>query len=77
MRRLSYVLLLVIIFMQTAGIRDGASHCAKMLSVFYDSLNTSDPTDPEVMIKIDISNAFNTACRARTLDVLSGRASRD
>jgi len=63
--------------MQTAGIRDGASHCAKMLLVFYDSLNTSDPTDPEVMIKIDISNAFNTACRARTLDVLSGRASRD
>ena len=63
--------------MQTAGIRDGASHCAKMLSVFYDSLNTSDPTDPEVIFKIDVSNAFNTTCRARTLDVLSGRASRD
>jgi hypothetical protein len=28
------------------------------------------------MIKIDISNAFNTTCRALTLDVLSGRASR-
>jgi hypothetical protein len=25
-------------FVQTAGIRDGASHCAKVLSVFYDSL---------------------------------------
>jgi hypothetical protein len=24
-------------FIQTAGIRDGASHCAKVLSVFYDS----------------------------------------
>ena len=25
-------------FIQTAGIRDGTSHCAKVLSVFYDSL---------------------------------------
>jgi hypothetical protein len=25
-------------FIQTAGIRDGASHCAKVLSVLYDSL---------------------------------------
>jgi hypothetical protein len=64
-------------FFQTAGIRDGASHCAKVLSVFYDNLDTSDPNDPEVIIKIDISNAFNTTCRALTLDVLSGRASRD
>jgi hypothetical protein len=64
-------------FIQTAGIRDGASHCAKILSVFYDNLDTSDPNDPEVIIKIDISNAFNTTCRALTLDVLSGRASRD
>ena len=60
-------------------VRDGASQCAKILSVFYEvsSLDTSDPNDPEVIIKIDISNAFNTACRALTLDVLSGRASRD
>ena len=64
-------------FIQTAGIRDGASHCAKILSVFYDNLDTSDPNDPEVIIKIDISNAFDTTCRALTLDVLSGRASRD
>jgi hypothetical protein len=64
-------------FIQTAGIRDGASHCAKIISVFYDSLDTSDPNDPEVIIRIDISNAFNTTCRALTLDVLSGRASRD
>ncbi len=45
--------------------------------MFYDSLDTSDPNDPQVIIKIDISNAFNTTCRALTLDVLSGRASRD
>ena len=47
------------------------------LGFFYDNLDTSDPNDPEVIIRIDISNAFNTTCRARTLDVLSGRASRD
>ena len=38
-------------------------HCAKILSGFYDNL--------------DISNVFNTTCRALTLDVLSGHASRD
>ena len=63
-------------FIQTAGIRDGASHCAKILSIFYDSLETTN-LNPEVIIKIDISNAFNTTSRALTLDVLSGRASRD
>jgi hypothetical protein len=25
---------------------------------FYDSLDTSDPNDPDVIVKIDISNAF-------------------
>ena len=64
-------------FIQTAGIRDGASHCAKILSVFYDNLDTSDPNDPDVIIKIDVSNAFNTTDRALTLDMISGRASRD
>jgi hypothetical protein len=64
-------------FIQTAGIRDGASHCAKILSVFYDSLNTSDSNDPDVIIKIDVSNAFNTTDRALTLDMISGRASWD
>ncbi len=29
-------------FIQTAGIRDGVSHCAKIFSVFYDNLDTSD-----------------------------------
>ncbi len=30
-------------FIQTAGIRDGVSHSPKILSVFYDNLDTSDP----------------------------------
>jgi hypothetical protein len=64
-------------FIQTAGIRDGISHCAKILSGFYDNLDTSDPNDPDVIIKIGMSTAFDTACRALTLDVLNGRASRD
>jgi hypothetical protein len=64
-------------FIQTAGIRDGASHSAKILSVFYDNLDTSDPDDPAVISKIDVSNAFNTTDRAITLDMISGRASRD
>jgi hypothetical protein len=46
-------------FIQTAGIKDGASHCAKILTCFYDNLDVSDPTDPEVTIRMDISNAFN------------------
>jgi hypothetical protein len=54
----------------------GVSHSAKILSVFYDNLDTSDPNDPEVIIKIDISNSFNSTCRVLTLDVLSGRVSR-
>ena len=28
-------------FIQTAGIRDGTSHCAKVLSIFYDNLDMS------------------------------------
>jgi hypothetical protein len=45
---------------------DDASHCAKILPVFYDKLDISDPNDPDVIIKIDMSNAFNTTCRALT-----------
>ena len=40
------------------------------------SLN-SDPSDPDVIIKLDISNAFNVLCRRLTLDVLGGKASCD
>jgi hypothetical protein len=64
-------------FIQTAGIRDGASHCAKILSVFYDNLDTSDPNDPDVIITFDVSIAFNTTDRTLTLDMMSGRVSRD
>ena len=49
----------------------------KILSTFYDSLDTTDLNDPEVIIKIDISNVFNSTCRDLTLDIISGRASRD
>ena len=45
--------------LQTASLQDGASHCAKILSAMYDALN-SDPSDPDVIIKFDVSNAFNT-----------------
>ena len=56
-------------FLQTAGLQDGASHCAKILSAMYAVLN-SDPSDPDVIIKLDISNAFNALCQQLTLDVL-------
>ena len=42
----------------------------------YAALN-SDPSDPDVIIKLDISNAFNVLCRRLTLDVLGGKASCD
>ena len=42
----------------------------------YDSLN-SDPSDPDVVIKLDISNTFNVLCRWLTLDVLGGKDSCD
>ena len=42
----------------------------------YDSLN-SDPNDPDVLVKLDIKNAFNMLCRQLTLDVLGGKASCD
>jgi hypothetical protein len=64
-------------FIQTAGIKDGASHSAKILTCFYDNLDVSDSTDPEVTIQIDVANAFNSTNRGLTLDVLNGRVSRD
>jgi len=63
-------------FLQTAGLQDGASHCAKILSSMFAALN-SDPSDPDVIIKLDISNAFNVLCPQLTLDVLGGKASCD
>ena len=42
----------------------------------YDNLD-SHAQDPDVIIKIDISNAFNALCRYLSLDVLSSTASQD
>ena len=42
----------------------------------YAALN-SDPSDFDVIIKLDISNAFNVLCRQLILDVLGGKASCD
>ena len=65
-------------FIQTAGIPDGASHCDRLLGVIYDNLTPlADPNDPELLIKIDITNAFNTVFLFLTLDCVSGTASRD
>ena len=52
-------------FIQTTGIRDGVSHCAKILVYFNDNLDTSDPNVLDVIIKIEMSNSFNTTDRAR------------
>ena len=62
--------------LQTAGLQDGASHCANIRSSMYAALN-SDPSEPDVIIKLDISNAFNVLCRQLTLDVLGGKATCD
>jgi hypothetical protein len=35
-------------FVETTGIRHGVSHYTKILSGFYDNLDTSDPNDPGV-----------------------------
>ena len=42
----------------------------------YSALN-SDLSDRDVIIKLDVSNAFNVLCRRLTLDVLGGKASCD
>jgi hypothetical protein len=42
----------------------------------YSALN-SDPSDPDIIIKLDISNAFNVLFLLLTLDVLGGKASCD
>jgi hypothetical protein len=73
---LVFLHLRTIFFLQTAVLQDGASHCAKILSSMYAALN-SDPSDPDVIIKLGISNAFNALCRQLTLDVLGGKASCD
>jgi hypothetical protein len=45
--------------------------------VFLHLALNSDPSDPDIIIKLDISNAFNALCRQLTLDVLGSKASCD
>ena len=40
--------------------------CVKILVCLDDKLDTSDPNDPDVIVKIDISNVFNTTDRELT-----------
>ena len=63
-------------FIQTAGTKDGASHCANILNLWYNDLAPparDDASDPRVIVKLDLSQAFQTTCRALTLDVFSGK----
>ncbi len=46
---------------QTAGLQDGDSHCAKILSAMYASLN-SDPSDPDVLSQTYLT--LSTSCTA-------------
>jgi hypothetical protein len=78
MRRLSFLLLLMItLFKQQVS--EMVPHTALRSSRVFMIILVPHRilNDPEVIIKIDISHAFNTTCRALTLDVLSGHASRD
>ena len=56
--------------------KNGALQCTKFLTCMYAALD-SGPANPEVLLKIDLSNAFNTHCCRLTLDVCSSKASRD
>ena len=67
-------------FILTAGTTDGASHCANFLNLWYHDLTppaSDDASDPKVIVKLDMAQAFQTMCRALTLDVFSGKATRD
>ncbi len=47
------------------------------LTFIYSAVIKSIHIDPEAIIKIDISNVFNSGCRVLAIDVLSGRVSHD
>ena len=49
-------------FIQSAGLKDGPSHCEKLPTIMYTTLD-SVAQDPNAIIEIDISNAFNVLCR--------------
>jgi hypothetical protein len=67
-------------FKQLALAQGGASHWLYFLNAAYsDTVFTSaeDDEDPWVIMKLDISNAFDSLCARLVLDVLSDKASRD
>lgn len=60
-------------FIQTVGILEGVSHCTKLLSVLYDTLDTSDVTRLTLKSssRLTYLMSVNAVCRALTLDVLT------
>ena len=67
-------------FKKLALAKDGASHWLYFLNAAYsDTVFTSaeDDEDPWVIMKLDISNAFDSLCARLVLEVLSGKDSRD
>ena len=66
----------MVVFVPSCVERSGVATSVKILSIFNHNLDTTNLKDPEVIIKIDISNSFNSS-RDLTLDILSGRSSRD
>ncbi len=62
-------------FIQTAGSVDGASVCAKLVSMIHDL--PVDVEDPTIICQIDFSNAFQmTSRQLGTNDCILGVASR-
>jgi hypothetical protein len=53
-------------FIQCAGTRDGASHLANILNLWYHNLSADpiDQIDPCVIVKLDMAQAFQCICRA-------------
>ena len=63
-------------FIQTAGSVDGATVCAKLVSMIHDLPLVSE--DPTIICQIDFANAFQTPNRQLgTNDCILGRASRE
>jgi hypothetical protein len=60
--------------------KDGASHCLYFLNAAYSGpafTSVEDAEDPMVIVKLEISNVFDSLCARLVLDVLSGKAFRD
>ena len=77
MRRLSYLLLATITLFKLQVFGTVLLIARKYYQYSMIAWIYQNPNDPEVIIKIDVSNAFNSTDRPFTLDCISGRASRD